>query len=634
MPTDGGRLAPRGRSLNIFKLSQAAKQLVVQAVGGAEPDITRTDLVAAERGAVELAATTAAYQQHGTDVFSWGYQTEDVAAFLALYSLALRRSGPSDTGGGTSARRFAQIRKSLSVQFAALTENEELWQELACERLASAVLATDTFECYSRLFAETAEQLQPSAAASGTDPGGAAPNAATGGGAQQLGGQRQRQRPEQRRETRPQQQPDVREAEKLLRELFMVCRCFTKEMYSFYQHSGNSSARGAGGSGSGGSSSGGSGGGPPPAQHPSQAVHDRLHSSWVLEHWARLLLLATPAALSGGGTTATHSRHLREALAQQANLLYQLWRAYHMVGFSWSDFVRRPCGRTLAATHMAHLCAALDGGSTFGLPRPTTFILPRLERYHLLSTSHTAATQHDEAAVQRGVAAGLHPASVTLEAWFTLLAEALQEPPGAPGAAGHHTGRGPVGASTPAAGPEAGPSTAAAGGGDGGKGGGQGGRGVAVGGGGGTDGEAPGASYSACSSLPPLNRAATFHLCLRLAKGVLARWGEVLPGVGLVSEGEVDVSSTRPCVLPKISSALVLHHALACARLALLPRVWGRERVRGPTREQLRAWWETYVAAVQHPEALLVIRPKLFEYPEWTTASAGGRGKLVIATSG
>lgn len=44
--------------------------------------------------------------------------------------------------------------------------------------------------------------------------------------------------------------------------------------------------------------------------------------------------------------------------------------------------------------------------------------------------------------------------------------------------------------------------------------------------------------------------------------------------------------------------------ALGC--LALLPLVWGRERVSRAVRVQPRARWETYVAAVQHREALLV----------------------------
>ncbi len=50
----------------------------------------------------------------------------------------------------------------------------------------------------------------------------------------------------------------------------------------------------------------------------------------------------------------------------------------------------------------------------------------------------------------------------------------------------------------------------------------------------------------------------------------------------------------------------VLYHALACARLALLPAVWDRERVPRRSRAQLREWWETYVAAAQHSEALTV----------------------------
>ncbi len=124
------------------------------------------------------------------------------------------------------------------------------------------------------------------------------------------------------------------------------------------------------------------------------------------------------------------------------------------------------------------------------------------------------------------------------------------------------------------------------------------------------------AANTCLGKLPPFNRTATFHLCLRLAKGVLACWGRPLSGVRLELPSR-NPSAPAP-LLPKEQSCALLHHALACARLALLPAVWGRERVPKRTRAQLRAWWETYVEAAQHPEALAVGELDLPDYPQWT----------------
>ncbi len=85
---------------------------------------------------------------------------------------------------------------------------------------------------------------------------------------------------------------------------------------------------------------------------------------------------------------------------------------------------------------------------------------------------------------------------------------------------------------------------------------------------------------------------------------VLASWGGTLPRVRLQPQGGT-VGRDAP-LLPKLAGSALLQYALSCARLALLPDVWGRERVPRRTRAQLREWWETYVAAAQHPEALLV----------------------------
>lgn len=76
--------------------------------------------------------------------------------------------------------------------------------------------------------------------------------------------------------------------------------------------------------------------------------------------------------------------------------------------------------------------------------------------------------------------------------------------------------------------------------------------------------------------------------------------------------------------LPKTSGAVVVFHALACSRLALLPGLWCKDRVEGRVRARVRAWWEAYVAAVEHPEALFVARSDPPQYPEWTFTGVGG----------
>ncbi len=363
--------------------------------------------------------------------------------------------------------------------------------------------------------------------------------------------------------------------------------------------------------------------------HPMRRLRDSVQSSWVLEHWARVLLLGTAPALADGG-----SRRQSWALTLHSSLVPKMCEACETIALDWVDVVRRPCGGALALTHMAHLCAALDGGDVFGRPRPTVIVLPELGQHQVHPTQHTAAAEYDASALQRGLAVGLNPSGSTLYAWTVLLGEAFKEAPRRlegevqqharaaaavagddvrSGVEGEHEagGRGAQRAGeqvrdSAGEGPQAGAAAAA---------------------------EGPGhaAGLATPDSLPPLNRYATMALCMRLARGVLARWGGPLPGVQLHDDAG-GWGSTSP-LLPKVNGSALLYRALACSRMAMLPDVWGRQRVRGRTRAQLRAWWEAYVAAVQHPEALLIAMPERLKHPDWVEKEQGTWKRPVIVAA-
>ncbi len=439
-------------------------------------------------------------------------------------------------------------------------------------------------------------------------------------------------------------QPDAQQLGRLLQELLYIlaflCHCMP--------HSSTSGADTACGSGSADQPW-------PPNSFTVPDLRAHVQSSWVLEHWARVLLLGTAQVLAGadGGQPA----QVREMQAVQSLLLERLARLHSSTQLHWCDFLRRPCGCTLAATHMAHLCAALDGGHAFGLHKPAMLALRPLDWQDagaLVKFVSEAALKSDSDVHERGRLISLLPALHTLRAWTVLLCEALQEAPGS-GAAGEQqtaaepsggcaeTGRraedaahiGGAATEAPNPGPGHGRVDACGGaqvagceglsegpgvdrmgaagqprpsGADG--------KATAGGAAAGEDPVEWAAGVGHLSSLPPFNRAATFAVCLRLARIVLARWDA---GCGRASG-----AATAGPYLPKVSGCAALHYALACARLALLPDVWGQERVPRRTRVQLRAWWETYVAAAQHPEALLAAAPEHLDYPGWTREHTGG----------
>ncbi len=619
---DTTRLAHRHRS-NLQVLLSVGNDVLQQCSRGISPRLITLDLSAAARAATALATQLQPEGPPQELIKLWGVASQDTAAFLALLSVALRESIPCATGDGPGPA-YADIRNGYSLHLSRFSRmvNRVWWGRVCYGLLVPVLLRTDTLQCYSRLLAQAADQLKPAAAAalaalqptsSESQSLSGAPSVAAeaaGEGANSRGQPRTHRGLGEQRDRPRSRPPSLVQLELLLRDVLPLLEQLTSGL-QWSTAVGNA-----------------------PAGHPTLTACAQLHSSWVLEHWAQVLLLGTAvASAEGDGVT--------KALGVQADMLCALCNLLGNGGLGLTDFLRRPCGCALAATHMAQLCAALDGGDAFGAAKPKNLILPAYlsaER-RLAGCADEQAARYDAAAHESKRAVSLLSPAVIVKAWTTLLSEALA---GAPDAeVGTPAG---VGEATPEAlpgGPEDAGSVASSGGrvaapaqGPG--------KGLSYGGtaaGVGREGEC-GASTSGAGQgpaaaagvsldkLPPLNRPATFHLCLRLARGVLAQWGAPLHGIWLLADGQV--TRRIPPLLPKVSGAVLLHHALACSRLALLPAVWGRERVPRRTRAQLRAWWETYVAAAQHPEALMVALPELPENPAWTregprgSTSAGG----------
>ncbi len=635
-------------SSDISRLQNIASSAQQQALSGEDRELTSLQLTAVERITKELANDGPDHSPSAPKNILWNQAPQDVAAYLALYSSALRRSSPFASGDDTQSA-YANIRKSLCKQL-------RMMQDRAggphCELLGAALLRTDTLQCYSRLMAAASEQLQPAAAALLTSqPDPHAHPQASDSLPVPAAAERGQRRPEPGDQLRgpKHRQPHVRQLGSLLLELIDILNHLCNAM----PHSNTSGSDSAcAPAAAAATSSTGSAGQPcAPNSHMVPELRAQLQYTWVLEHWARLLLLGTTLALACADGSQPEQE--RDVQAVQALVLESLCRVHNSTQLHWSDFLRRPCGCTLAATHMAHLCAALDAGHAFGLRVPESFALRPLDWQDAAAfvvRANEDAIESDVGMCERGRLMSLLPVLHTLRAWATLLGEALQKAQGSGAAAKQQAEKGPPsgcaevnrleqdtividGASaerlTPPgpgrAGTEAGGSALVPGGG----GGPSEGPGADCGGAvGSTDGKATAGAEAAgedlaeraagpgrLSSLPPFNRAATFAVCLRLAR-IAARWDA---GCGRASG-----AATAGPLLPKVGGCVALHYALECARLALLPDVWGRERVPRRTRVQLREWWDTYVAAAQHPEALLVAVPERLDYPEWTREFTGG----------
>ncbi len=621
---------PRSLRQHRSKLLCVAEGVLSQATRNADVNLSWAELATAQQAAEELSEWPRGQPAPATQLkLASGAHGQATAAYVALFALALRRSSPFATGGGMQ-QLYASLRQHLCRGLrCAMVDGEVGGGPFCAEVLAPALLRTDTLECYSRLLTEAAEQLQPDAVAA--LPGTAANACTTAAGLgveasygveSATAGKQQAEPAGSARKPRP-GQPTLLTTLRViseLREVLQICRVGMHHLY-LQQHEQQQQQEQRSLPDASDSDSSQAGSAPPqqPADDLPSAIRNQLQSSWVLEHWARVLLLGTVPALASGVI-----EEQGRAQAMQADMLHSL---SYVLCFEWTDFVRRPWGCALAATHMAHLCAALDGGHAFGWPRPDVVVLPGAELHtedsaHYADWCDGAAAASDATATAAGRAGSLLPALDILRAWISVLESELEDGPrpageGADVGKPRAGGEAPRGATKVQAASEQAATAAAAVAQQGGLAAGKAGPPPAVQRAcretdGARAGPAGGGSHIALippadspgSGLPPLNRPATVALCLRLAKGVLARWGGELRGVH-VFNGSGGWGSAVP-LLPKVAGCSVLYHSLACARLALLPDVWGRERVPRRTRAQLREWWETYVAAAQHPEALAV----------------------------
>ncbi len=574
----------RGRRSKLDVLLGVGRRALNQGYCGRAGTVSSFELEAVDRVAKELADHLVEFETPHPEVeVLWRHPNRDAAAFMALFFLALRQSSPFGTGDRPSPA-YANIRRSLCEQFAIFRANTPGWEGFCAEVLGPALLRADTLQCYCGLLAEAAEHLAPSAAQLLPRAAGATASAPV---------------------PRP-QQPDLQRVQEFLREPLAVLTVL--------------------GAGSGGETAASS--------QLLLSARDTIKSTGLLERWARVLLLGTAAALS----EQVSSRQQREAQALRAHLLHRMADMHDLLGLDWADFLRGPCACTLASIHMAQLCAALDGGTAFGVPKPPLLVLQsvctRSELAFVVRASEAAVNSDTVSAEVSGLVSML-PVLHTLRAWVALLCEELQEVPAYPYAATATAASGDAGRQRPAAAAEALGGDAQAGG----EGPRQGASGSAAAAtpaapnvspprqqgadrqrGPGSEGQAEQPACACC--LPPLNRSAAITLCLRLANGVLAHWGRPVPGLRLdmIHRDHWD-SNPR---LPKVSGSVVVFHALACSRLALLPSLWCKERVEGRARARVRAWWDAYVAAAEHPEALAVALPALPNYPEWTYKGSGG----------
>ncbi len=587
----------RGRRSKLDTLLDVGRRALNIAYGGIADNVSSFELTVVESVAKQLADHLGVWPPtpHPEVEALWRHPSQDTAALMALFFLALRQSSPFGMGDSPSPA-YANIRRSLCEQFSVFRADAFGWQSSCSEILGPALLRADTLQCYCGLLAEAAEQLAPSAAQLLPRAPGATTPAPV---------------------PRP-QQLDLQPVQELLREPVSILTVL-----------------GVGIGGETGAS-----------RQLRLSARDTIQRTGVLERCARVLLLGTAAAFS----EQVSSRQQREAQALQAHLLHRMADMHDLLGLDWADFLRGPCACTLASIHMAQLCAALDGGTAFGVPKPPLLVVqPMCVENEVAFTSGVSrsACESDVAVAKVSGLASLLTVLHTLRAWAALLCEELpearpyhyaaasgnagrQRPAEAPaealggdvqagGEGSRHGASGSAAAACPAA-----PSSSAPGP-----------QGAAGQRAPGSEGQAEPAAGASC--LPTLNRSAAVDLCLRLAKGLLAHWGRPVPGLQLdmIPRNQRDAhplgapshrdrrDSFPP--LPKLSGSVVVFHALACSRLALLPSLWCKERVEGRARARVRAWWEAYVAAAEHPEALLVVRPnsKQVVFPKWTHFGPG-----------
>lgn len=113
------------RSLNLETLLVAGRGLLRQSALGLDPALPSTVLSAVAQAAAALTAdfTPESWSSHEPTAL-WCHPGQDAAAYVALFSLALRRSSPSATGQGTK-DVYARILSDLCRQLGTICHMTE-----------------------------------------------------------------------------------------------------------------------------------------------------------------------------------------------------------------------------------------------------------------------------------------------------------------------------------------------------------------------------------------------------------------------------------------------------------------------------------------------------------------------------
>ncbi len=596
------------------KLRSCAATILEQVARGESPALSKKDLDEAYRaGGVVLRARNQGALASMDIARKWGQTPRSVAALVALYTLAMRRSSFAYTDDERTA--YEVLRATIVIELFDFTS-------AGGYPLGLALLRAGTLQCYSQLMAEYAKILQEATA----------PTVATA----PVAGQ-QEQRPIDVGAQDKKAAGPLARVDKLLCQavdtIKTVIECFltSPDCRNTSSISGGSSGgrsnsgisgstcNGSGGDGggscgggsasSGGGSIGGGGGSGrcgagiggggndgsggdggssgvdsttccpaagsprreplavPPAQAARAELTSLLRSSRVLEHWAHLHLVRDAATRAQGLTDLAAEAHY--TLAGQ---LLDVHYVIVQLNLDWSPFLEGPCCAFLATQRMVDLCVKLDRNTgCWGSPMQYGLRSVHMEAFEGDVYEHAAADAVRWDTCRRdAMRQDLRFEGDVLAAWVRMLQPGWEGPSGA-GSGGD-------------AGPSEGPRER-----------GQQKQQVP---------EQPetrervhtGVPRPHAGMLPPYNRDFTFSLCCRLAAGVLHMYG------GTVQYPE------HVLALPKAMSSVVLFRALACARLALRRELQAAGRVGSKAARRLRKWWAAYVRAASHLEALTAAR--------------------------
>ncbi|KXZ48152.1 hypothetical protein GPECTOR_30g248 [Gonium pectorale] len=249
----------------------------------------------------------------------------DVPNVVALYALALRRSSSTLSPGVSDGMRanWASLRAKLTSELGKLDPDDDQRMTIsAVQPLALAVLRSHTFRCQSAILSEAAAELEPSPA--------------PGPGSQQGAN---RPRPARRSRRSLQAAADaLAETRQLI--------CFFSTVLNVDDDEGEE--------------------GIVTRTNDTilQALGLELEESGVLDAWSRLLLLL--AACEGWQDEAARQLFMMaDPLARLDCFTDPRWLRSQA-----RMLLSSPCLSYLLASHVVGLCAALDGGPTYGMPGP------------------------------------------------------------------------------------------------------------------------------------------------------------------------------------------------------------------------------------------------------------------------